>query len=57
MSLRGNRKHAPPEEQRKEQADLTVPASLSVEHPKFQAAIPVPAELCAQLIVGLAAPA
>jgi len=45
------------EEQRKELADLTVPASLSVEHPNFQAAVPVPAELRAQLVVDLAAPA
>ena len=45
------------EEQREALANLTVPASLSVEHPKFQAAVPVPAELRAQLIVDLAAPA
>jgi hypothetical protein len=45
------------EEQREGLANLTVPASLSVEHPSFQAAVPVPAELRAQLIVDLAAPA
>ena len=44
------------QEQREALANLTVPVSLSVEHPKFQAAVPVPAELRAQLIVDLAAP-
>ena len=44
------------QEQREALANLAVPASLSVEHPKFQAAVPVPAELRAQLIVDLAAP-
>jgi hypothetical protein len=44
-------------EQRHALADLTVPATLSVEHPKFQASVPVPPELRAQLIVDLAAPA
>ena len=45
------------QEQREALANLIVPASLSVEHPKFQAAVPVPADLRAQLIVDLAAPA
>ena len=45
------------EEQREALTNLIVPASLSVEHPKFQAAVPVSAELRAQLIVDLAAPA
>ena len=45
------------QEQREALANLTVPVSLSVEHPKFQAAVPVPAELRAQLLVDLAAPA
>jgi hypothetical protein len=45
------------EGQREALANLTVPARLSVEHPKFQASVPVPAELRAQLIVDLAAPA
>lgn len=43
--------------QSKALANLAVPASLSVEHPTFQAAVPVPAELRAQLIVDLAVPA
>jgi hypothetical protein len=42
-------------EQRESLANLSVPASLSVEHQKFQAVVPVPAELRAQLIVDLAA--
>ena len=45
------------EEQRESLANLTVPATLSVEHPKFQASVSVPAELRVQLIVDLAAPA
>jgi len=45
------------EGQRDALANLAVPASLSVEHPKFQASVPVPAELRAQLFVDLAAPA
>jgi len=45
------------EGQRQALANLAVPASLSVEHPKFQAAVPVPAELRAQLIVDLTPPA
>jgi len=45
------------EGQRLALANLAVPASLSVEHPKFQAAVPVPAELRAQLIVDLTPPA
>jgi hypothetical protein len=45
------------EEQREALANLTVPVSLSVEHSRFQASVPVPAELRAQLIVDLAAPA
>jgi hypothetical protein len=44
------------EEQREALANLTVPASLSVDHPKFQASVPVPAELRAQLIVDLVVP-
>ena len=61
---------APPDEANEEQTysvhfvrfDITEEqrealANLSVEHPKFQAAVPVPAELRAQLIVDLAAPA
>jgi hypothetical protein len=42
-------------EQRKSLANLSVPASLFVDHQKFQAAAPVPAELRAQLILDLAA--
>jgi len=45
------------EEQQEALANLSVPASLSVEHPNFQASVPVPAELRAQLVADLAAPA
>jgi hypothetical protein len=40
-------------EQRDSLANLAVPASLSVTHPKFQASVPVPADLRAQLIADL----
>jgi Protein of unknown function (DUF3501) len=43
------------EEQRESLANLNVPASLSVDHPKFQAIVPLPAELRAQLIADLSA--
>ena len=43
--------------QRESLANLSVPASLSVQHPNFQAAVPLSAELRAQLIADLAAPA
>ena len=43
--------------QREALANLSVPANLTVAHPKFKATVPVPAELRAQLIVDLAAPA
>jgi hypothetical protein len=43
-----------PAEQRAALADLTVPAQLSVDHPKYRASVPVPAELRAQLIQDLA---
>jgi hypothetical protein len=46
-----------PEEERDALANLTLTASLSVAHPKFHASVPVPAELRAQLIADLAAPA
>ena len=42
--------------QREALANLTVPANLSVEHPRYQASVPVPAELRAQLITDLAVP-
>ena len=45
------------EAQREALGHLTVPANLSVEHPGYQASVPVPAELRAQLITDLAAPA
>jgi len=40
--------------QRESLANLAVPASLSVKHPKFQATVPLPAQLRAQLVVDLA---
>jgi len=40
--------------QRESLANLAVPASLSVKHPKFQATLPLPAQLRAQLVVDLA---
>ena len=43
------------EGQREALANLSVPASLSVAHPKFQAIVPLPAELRAQLIADLSA--
>jgi Protein of unknown function (DUF3501) len=43
--------------QREALANLSVPANLTVAHPTFKATVPVPAELRAQLIVDLAAPA
>jgi len=42
------------EGQREALANLRLPASLSVEHPKFEASVPVPAELRAQLTADLA---
>ena len=45
------------EQQREALANLSMPASLSVEHPNFQASVPVPAELRAQLVADLAAQA
>jgi len=42
------------EGQRQALANLSLPASLSVEHPKFEASVPVPADLRAQLIADLA---
>jgi len=42
--------------QRESLANLTVPASLSVQHPSFQAAVPLSAELRAHLIADLTAP-
>jgi hypothetical protein len=42
------------EGQREALAHLSVPANLSVEHPRYQASVPVPAELRAQLITDLA---
>lgn len=42
------------EGQRQALADLSLPASLSVEHPKFEAGVPVPADLRAQLTADLA---
>lgn len=36
-------------------ANLTVPATLSVEHPKYSASVPVPAQLRAELIADLSA--
>jgi hypothetical protein len=44
------------EGQREALANLTVPANLTVEHPRYQASVPVPAELRAQLITDLAEP-
>ena len=45
------------EAQREALAHLGVPANLSVEHPRYEASVPVPAELRAQLITDLAEPA
>jgi len=42
------------EGQREALANLSLPTSLSVEHPEFEASVPVPAELRAQLTADLA---
>lgn len=43
------------EGQREALANLSLPVSLSVEHPRFEASVPVPADLRAQLTADLAA--